>query len=239
MFLNEYPLIFYEGSFMKKLICLLSMACLGLNLWAYESKVETSEEMKAYLPNQDESLTFKENPVKFLEAIQLDYHFSKPDNGLKRVKEALEYVIPLYEEDKMQAVFPEKLEDGEAYKIYAALHTLKGMLLVQKAKLATAINANNDDADERRAQAIEDMQQAEKSFKLAVEVDPNSAEAYFQLGKYYRNVSAGLESKDAEEAFYNAARLAAEQNNEKGSNQAKAELTLINPNSEYLQRLEK
>ncbi len=222
---------------MKKSICLLSALYFSLSATAFENMVEKSDEMKVYLPNADESLTFKENPIKFLEAIQLDYHFNKYDDGLKRVEEALSHVKPLYEEDKNQVVFPAELKEGEAYKVYAGLHTLKGMMLSKRAVSHAGVNADNNDEDGQRQKAIEDMQAAEQSLKTAVEADPTSPEAYFQLGKYYTAASAGLESKEAEDAFYNAARLAGEQGNEKGSQQALAQLQLLNPNSEYIEKL--
>ncbi len=222
---------------MKKSICLLSALYLSLSAGAFENMVEKNDEMKVYLPNADESLTFKENPIKFLEAIQLDYHFNEYDNGLKRVDEALAYVTPLYEQDKNQLIFADALQEGETYKIYAGLHTLKGMLLSKRAISHAGVNADNTDEDGQRQKAIDDMKAAEESLKIAVEADSNSPEAYFQLGKYYIAASAGLASQEAEEAFYNAARLASEQDNEKGSQQALAQLQLLNPNSEYIEKL--
>ncbi len=223
---------------MKKPIYGLLALFISLSGFAYEDMVEKTDEMKSYLPNTDESLTFKDNPVKFLEAIQLDYHFDKYDDGLKRVDEALDYVTPLYEQDKNQMVFPEVLKEGEAYKIYAGLHTLKGMMLSKRAISHAGINADNDDEDGQRAQAVDDMKAAEESLKIATSADSNSPEAYFQLGKYYQDTSGGLSSEAAEEAFYNAARLAKEQGNEKGSQQALAQLRIVNPNSKYIEKIE-
>lgn len=225
---------------MKKIL-LLSAALLNISFYggAYENMapVEKSEEMMEYLPNKDLSLTFQGNPLKFLEAIQLDYHFSEFDQGLKRVDEALAYVEPIYNENKDQAIFPEQLTDTEAYKVYSGLLTLKGMMLVKNAVSFAGVNADNEDKDGIRAKAVENMRLAEESLTKAVEADPNSAEAYFQLGKYYRDAAAGLSSEDAEKAFFNAAKLAKEQGNDKGSEQALNELTTINPDSPYIAEL--
>ncbi len=224
---------------MKKFIYLLSVFSIALTSWGYEDQVEKNEEMKAYLPNIDDRLIFQENPIKFLEAIQLDYHFNKNDSGLHRIEEALVYVAPLYEQDKNQILFPEKLKEGQAYKLYSALYTLKGMLLSQKARGFDGMKTNLEDRDELRIQTINQMREAQNSLKIAVEADPSSAEAYFQLGKLYQDIAGDLASKEAEEAFYNAARLAGEQSNEQGYKQALVKLQTLNPHSEYLKRLEK
>lgn len=224
---------------MKKIL-LLSAALLSISLpvLAYENMapVEKSAEMLEYLPNKDLSLTFVDNPIKFLEAIQLDYHFSELDQGLKRVDEALAYIEPIYNENKDQLIFPDELSDAEAYKVYSGLLTLKGMMLDKKAISFAGTNAD-EDKEGIRAQAVENMRMAQENLMKAVEVDSNSAEAYFQLGKYYRDAAAGMSSADAEKAFYNAAKLAKEQGNDKGSEQALTELTTINPNSPYIEEL--
>ncbi|MFV0321272.1 MAG: hypothetical protein ACK5LE_02680 [Alphaproteobacteria bacterium] len=224
---------------MKKIL-LLSAAMLNISLsgLAYENMapVEKSTEMMEYLPNKDLNLTFVDNPLKFLEAIQLDYHFSEFDQGLKRVDEALAYVEPIYNENKDQAIFPDQLSDAAAYKVYSGLLTLKGMMLDKKAISFAGANAD-EDKEGIRAQAVENMRMAQENLAKAVEVDGNSAEAHFQLGKYYRDASAGLSSEEAEKAFYTAAKLAKEQGNDKGSEQALNELRTINPESPYIEEL--
>ncbi|MFV0431368.1 MAG: hypothetical protein ACK5MJ_04225 [Alphaproteobacteria bacterium] len=231
---------------MKKLLLLsIAVSSFSFSSYAYKNigavehpadqEIELTDEMKAYLPNRDMSLTFKDNPLKFLEAIQLDYHFSSVDQGLSRIKEALDYVEPIYNKDKNEKIFPEQLVDAESYKVYSGLLTLEGMLLMKKAFTNAGVNADNDDPEGLRKLAIEDMQHAGRSLEKAVEVDADSAEAYFQLGKYYHEVTGDLDTSKAEKAFSTASKLAKEQDNEAGSKQALAAIRELNPESKYLE----
>ncbi len=201
-------------------------------------KIERSEEMKAYLPSEDENLKLESNPVKFLEAIQLDYHFRSYDRGLKRTQEALKAIAPIYEKDDSATPYAQ-LPETTAKHLYSGLLTFEGMF---NQNLAIENIGLDPDADEKmqedkRKLAVEFMQNAESSLKKAIEINPDSAEAYFQLGKFYTNQMAGLSTEQAEKALFKAAELSKQQDNDIGFDQAKAALLALNMESPYLTKL--
>lgn len=219
-------------------IMILPFLSYGYSQSLEKQNIERSEEMKAYLPSEDENLKLESDPVKFLEAIQLDYHFRSYERGLKRTQEALKAVAPLYEKDA-PAIPYEQLPMTTAQQLYGALLTFEGMFNQSLAIESIGVDPDADEkaqADKRKL-AVELMQKAEESLKKAVEINPDSAEAYFQLGKFYTNQMAGLSTEQAEEALFKAAELSKQQDNDVGFDQAKAALLALNMESSYLTKL--
>jgi hypothetical protein len=87
---------------------------------------------------------FKKTPVKFLEAIYMDHHFSSLDRGLKRVEVALKVINPIYKKDRNALFFPKKFKHAKAFEIKGTLHILKSLLLYKKGKIVTVETSAKD-----------------------------------------------------------------------------------------------
>ncbi len=200
--------------------------------------IKRSEEMKEYLPSEDENLQLGDNPVRFLEAIQLDYHFHSYDRGLKRTQDALKIITPIYEKDPSTTPY-KQLPETTAQQLYGGLLTFEGMFYQSLAieNISIDLKADEQTQESSRKLAVEFMQKAESALTKAVEVSPDFAEAYFQLGKFYTNQMAGLSTEQAEKALFKAAKLSMQQDNDIGYDQAKAALLALNMESSYLSKL--
>ncbi len=214
--------------------CLISAAS-----FAYDtSSIERSAEMQTYLPSENENLTFADEPLAFLEAIQLDHHFRNYQRGLDRTSQWLEVISSLYAENP-EASAHEKLDNISAKQLYGILLTFEGMFYQQLALDNIELNpdAEPQSQENARKQAIDYMIKAGDALTKAVEVLPDSPEAHFQLGKYYRDQSAGRSTEQAEQAFYKAGELSLALDNKTGFDQAKTALIEINIESPYLTKL--
>ncbi len=203
---------------MRILIILLFM--LSTFVHAYESKVE--------------DVTFDENPVKFIEGIAMDYHFGRLDDGLKRVEEVQDKILPKFEKSPDEkAADIEGFNDVTYRQILGVIVTYEAMLLYKKVMNSFANDdANSDeevDIDEQRELTIEMMKQARDTFVEATQIDSNSAESYYQLGKFLAETSGDTKvNQEAIDAFEKAAELAKEQGNDSGYEQAMKALAEIN-----------
>ena len=85
------------------------------------------------------------------------------------------------------------------------------------------------------------LKKAVGEFQKAVEIDPNNALAYYQLGNLYSGVlseGAPQDSEAAEEAYYKAALLLKKQGDISGYKEVVKRLKLLNPDSKYLKLLQ-
>lgn len=230
---------------MKKLILTIA----AFSLYSFQSygyaenmenhSVELTEEMLSYLPHKDENLNLSEDPLKFLEAIQLGYHFREYEKAIERTEEFIELAKPIYEQDRNTVVFPKKIPDMSAESLYVALKIFEGMLYHRMAieNIGLNLEANKEEQDQQKKNSINYMKKAEDALTEAVTIDAQSPEAFYQLGKFYSDQIVSGDTNQAEEAFFKAAQLSLEHGNKEGHNHAKAAIQKLNPESSYLEKL--
>jgi len=86
------------------------------------------------------------------------------------------------------------------------------------------------------------LKRAVEEFRKAVEVDPENALAYYQLGNLYSGAlseSVPETSEAAAEAYYKAALLFKKQGDERAYKEVLKKLKLVAPSSDYIKKLEK
>jgi len=86
------------------------------------------------------------------------------------------------------------------------------------------------------------LKRAVEEFRKAVEVDPENALAYYQLGNLYSGAlseSVPETSEAAAEAYYKAALLFKKQGDERAYREVLKKLKLVAPTSDYIKKLEK
>ena len=86
------------------------------------------------------------------------------------------------------------------------------------------------------------LKRAVEEFRKAVEVDPENALAYYQLGNLYSGAlseSAPEASEAAAEAYYKAALLFKKKGDMEAYKEALKKLKLVSPSSDYIKKLEK
>ncbi|TCK03370.1 tetratricopeptide repeat protein [Phorcysia thermohydrogeniphila] len=93
--------------------------------------------------------TILKAPVSYFYCVYSDYHNHKYDEGIKKIKKAIEDLTPLYLNDKNQevpnAVSKEgRLKDSKVYEALSDLHMLLGMFYYQK-----ALNMDNPSVSRR------------------------------------------------------------------------------------------
>jgi len=105
--------------------------------------------------------------------------------------------------------------------------------LVKKAR-----EASKRDSEKR----LSYLKRAVEEFRRAVEVDPENALAYYQLGNLYSGAlseSVPETSEAAAEAYYKAALIFKKQGDERAYKEVLKKLKLVAPTSDYVKKLEK
>ncbi|WP_456436530.1 tetratricopeptide repeat protein [Thermovibrio ammonificans] len=138
----------------------------------------------------------------------------------------------------MKKLFPENMTK-EREKKYREL--LKKMDL-KESDLDRLMEESQAAAERVDKERLSLLQKAVQELQTAVKLDPNNAEAYYQLGNFY----SGAMSEDmpeaseaAEEAYYKAALILKKEGDTAAYKEVVKRLKLMNPNSKYLKLLEK
>ena len=143
-------------------------------------------------------------------------------------------LMNLYSKKKL---FPEDFSKKDE-KRYRELLKKMGIKESDIDKLMAEAQKASDKLEERR---MAYLQRAVSEFQKAVEVDPNNALAYYQLGNLYSGVlseGAPQDSEAAEKAYYRAAILLKKQGDISGYKEVVKRLELLNPKSKYLKLLQ-
>jgi tetratricopeptide (TPR) repeat protein len=102
--------------------------------------------------------TILKAPVSFFYCVYSDYHNHKYDEGIKKIRKAIEDLTPLYLKDKNQevpnAVSREgRLKDSKVYEALSDLHMLLGMFYYQK-----ALNMDNPSVSKRLYKKLQEKE---------------------------------------------------------------------------------
>jgi len=138
----------------------------------------------------------------------------------------------------MKRLFPDQM-DKKKIKRYNEL--LKKMGVTEK-ELDELMAKAQKAAEEQDRKRLEYLKRAFTELQKAVQIDPDNALAYYQLGNLYSGAlseSAPEASEAAEEAYYKAAVLLKKEGDISGYKEVVRRLELINPSSKYLKLLKK
>ena len=143
-------------------------------------------------------------------------------------------LMNLYSKKKL---FPDAFTKKDEKK-YTELLKKMGVKESDLDKLTAEAQKESDKLEQER---MAYLRKAVEEFKKSVEVDPDNAIAYYQLGNLYSGVlseGAPQDSEAAEEAYYRAAILLKKQGDISGYKEVVKRLELLNPKSKYLKLLQ-
>jgi len=129
--------------------------------------------------------------------------------------------------------------DGKREKRYREL--LKKMGLKEE-DLDRLVERAREASRRESEKKLSYLKRAVEEFRKAVEVDPENALAYYQLGNLYSGAlseSVPETSEAAAEAYYRAALLFKKQGDERAYKEVLKKLRLVAPSSDYIKKLEK
>ncbi len=136
----------------------------------------------------------------------------------------------------MKRLFPDQM-DKKKLERYNQL--LKKMGVSEKELDQLMVKAQKA-AEEQDRKRLQYLKMAFEELQKAVEIDPDNALAYYQLGNLYSGaLSEGMPetSQAAEEAYYKAASILKKEGDLEGYKEVVKRLELLNPSSKYLKLL--
>lgn len=136
----------------------------------------------------------------------------------------------------MKRLFPDQM-DEKKLKRYNELLKKMG---VSERELDELMAKAQKAAEEQDRKRLEYLRMAFTELQRAVEIDPENALAYYQLGNLYSGAlseSMPETSQAAEEAYYKAASILKKEGDIEGYKEVVKKLELMNPSSKYLKLL--
>jgi tetratricopeptide (TPR) repeat protein len=208
------------------------------------------------LSNHGTASTIKTSFLSRLEAIYMDYHNWKIDEGLAKAQNALNDIDKLYNNNPNEELNEPKLKLNKIYQIKSVLHTLSGMLYYRKSFLVSKestnpivekLKQNKKLTDEDLANLAQDKSFEKKSayfkkaineFEKAIQIDPQNPTPHYQLGTIYAPLASSGYSQAAEKEFFLAAQLSHRERDMPSALKAVESLKILNPQSNYLKEID-
>ncbi len=137
----------------------------------------------------------------------------------------------------MKKLFPEAFNEKQK-EIYGKLLKKAGITERELDRLYEETTKEEEKINEKRYSFIS---RAMKEFQTAVKIDPNNADAYYQMGNLLSGISEESMDEDseaAEKAYYKAALILKKKGDKTGYEEVVKKLKLLNPQSKYLKLLE-
>ena len=138
----------------------------------------------------------------------------------------------------MKKLFPDQMDEKKLKKYNELLKKMG----VKEKELDELMAKAQKAAAEQDRERLAYLKKSFEELQKAVEIDPENALAYYQLGNLYSGAlseSTPEYSEAAEEAYYKAALILKKQGDEEGYKEVLKRLKLLNPNSKYVRLLEK
>jgi tetratricopeptide (TPR) repeat protein len=136
----------------------------------------------------------------------------------------------------MKKIFPEAF-NKKREEAYNKLLKKAGISEKELDRLYEEMRKEEEKVEEERYSFIS---KAVKEFQTAVKVDPDNADAYYQMGNLLSGISeesAGEDSEAAEEAYYKAALIFKKKGDKEAFKEVLRKLQMLNPKSPYLKKL--
>jgi len=207
---------------------------------------------------------FNSEPVKFMGRIYKCYHDWKIDEGIALFTEGIAVINKIHAANPHAEIKDKGLKLNKAYQIKSTLHTLGGMLYHRKTLTAVRKSGLKEDGfilDKIKAgkeitdQDLEELAgkidkndlastgssyllKGKQEFLAAVKADPDNPAPHFHLAELYKTMGDSQSKQEAENHYYQSARLALKEGDPKAIDRTLDLLKALNPASPFIKKLE-